>query len=181
MPYTAGSCNDIGDTGKYYIREGCVLAQRYYYYPGTGKLSALGTRAENNGTVSNSGRAFIYWCTLTNYCINHIYVCLQYVCGYRDVLRLSTFSFSRHRRFAYSRQIAPWSRDCEATSSTEVACLHRILHRMYCRYILYVTCYIARFSKCSLNRRTDLYRHVTTLRPTFCGRNFDFETGNAIT
>lgn len=78
MPYTAGSCNDIGDTGKYYIREGCVLAQRYYYYPGTGKLFALGTRAENKGTVSNSGRAFIYWCTLTNYCINHmcVYVCL---------------------------------------------------------------------------------------------------------
>jgi len=68
---------DISDTGKYYIRKGCVLEYKdiIIIIKQAPLSSALGTRAENNDIPLCQFEMPIHiWRALTNYCINH-HVC----------------------------------------------------------------------------------------------------------
>jgi len=109
VPYRADNYNDVGDMEKYYIREGCVVAQRYYYYSGTIKLRTWNKNGEQWHRVQFGTRP--YWRVLINYCINCI-------CGCRDVLSVSILLSSM--LFRVFKTNSAVSLDCEAVSSAKV-------------------------------------------------------------
>jgi len=61
VPYRADNYNDVDDMEKYYIREGCVLAQEYYYYyySGTIKLRTWNKSGEQWHRVQFGTRVHI--------------------------------------------------------------------------------------------------------------------------